>query len=322
MTNVQARTAEGANTKPYDLFVSYVEEDSEWVEGYLLDALGNAGVTYIHESAFALGAPRVLEFQRAVEQSRHILLVLSSAYFASSVTEFSDVLAQTYGQESGTWPVIPLRLEDVEVPPRLKLMVGLDAIDPEDWADVVERLCQELRRPPPAPVAAPPCPYPGMTPFTEAESDHFFGRSYEVDEVLQQLRLHPFLAVIGPSGSGKSSLVAAGVVPALRTTTFFGGTKWVTPTIRPGAAPLAALEAALGGPATDPGPAVAQLLAPIPNGRVLLVVDQLEELFTVARSGAEEFQQALLMLTTVPSCTVMVTMRADFYPQLMATPLW
>ncbi|MBK8049312.1 MAG: hypothetical protein IPK16_20675 [Anaerolineales bacterium] len=56
---------------------------------------------------------------------------------------------------------------------------------------------------------ATPCPYPGMSPFGEDQSDRFFGRNREVDEAIQRLRLFPFLVIIGASGSGKSSLVFA-----------------------------------------------------------------------------------------------------------------
>jgi hypothetical protein len=60
----------------HDLFVSYAEADRAWVEGYLPDALERAGVQYHSEDAFALGAPRLIEFERAVRDSRRTLLIL------------------------------------------------------------------------------------------------------------------------------------------------------------------------------------------------------------------------------------------------------
>ena len=59
----------------YDVFISHAEADQAWVEGYLLDALLAAGVSVHSEAAFALGAPRLLEFERAVQGSRRVLLV-------------------------------------------------------------------------------------------------------------------------------------------------------------------------------------------------------------------------------------------------------
>ena len=320
----------------HDLFVSYAEADRAWVEGYLIDALTQAGVRCHSEAAFALGVPRLLEFERAVQGSQRTLLVLSPATLAEGFGQFTDLLAQSYGMETTTWPVIPLIVQPVELPPRLAMLTALDAADPDGWPEVVERLCAELQRPGPGPVPGPPCPYPGMVPFGEADSNRFFGRDREAQELVERLRLHPFLTVIGPSGSGKSSLIFAGLVPALRRSGLFGSGEWLARSLRPGESPLAALAAALdpvlvpvlvgqdqGGDPADPARAVSELLAARPHaGRLLLIVDQFEELFTLARSDADPFQQALLRLAQVPDCYLVLTARADFYPDLMATPLW
>jgi WD40 repeat protein len=162
-----------------------------------------------------------------------------------------------------------------------------------------------------------------MVPFSEADRERFFGRDREVQELVERLRLHPFLTVIGPSGSGKSSLVFAGLIPALRQSRLFGPGEWLVQVVRPGETPLDALTGALHGDLADPAKTVSELLAAQPNAhRLLLVIDQFEELFTQARSDIEPFQQALLRLTQVPHCYVLLTVRADFYPDLMATPLW
>ena len=168
-----------------------------------------------------------------------------------------------------------------------------------------------------------PCPYPGLLPFSEYTSDLFFGRDAEIHDILARLHLHPFVVLIGPSGSGKSSLMFAGVIPALRRSGLFGDGAWLVRTIRPGAEPLAALAAALGTALDDLPRTVADLLARAPNtNRLLLVVDQFEELFTVAQDGVAAFQQALLQLIACPGCYVALTARADFYPDLMVSQLW
>ena len=254
-------------TTTYDLFISYADADRAWVEGYLLDALQRAEVRYHSEAAFELGVPRLLEFERAIQESRRTLLVLSPAYVADGFTQFTDLLAQSYGLESATWPVIPLILHPVVLPPRLAMLTALDASDSMHWSGIVARLCAEAQRPVPAPAPAPPCPYPGMVPYSEAESDRFFGRDAKVQELLELLRLHPLVTVIGPSGSGKSSLVFAGLLPALRKSRLFGPGEWLVRTLRPGQAPMAALAAALGGDPSDPHKAVSALLATVPNTR-------------------------------------------------------
>ncbi len=110
----------------YDLFVSYSEYDRAWVEGYLLDALKYAGVRHHRESAFTLGVPRILEFERAVQESKRTLLVLSKSYIVDGFNQFTDLLAQTYGLETATWPVIPLILDSsIRLPQRLAMLTSL-----------------------------------------------------------------------------------------------------------------------------------------------------------------------------------------------------
>jgi hypothetical protein len=106
----------------YDLFISSVDADKGWVEGYLIYELEKAGVRCISETAFNLGVPRIEEFERVIRQSRYTLLVISQAYLADDLTRFTDILAQSYGEQVGTWPVIPLTLQaGLQLPPRLKI---------------------------------------------------------------------------------------------------------------------------------------------------------------------------------------------------------
>ena len=309
---------------PYDLFVSHAQADHEWVQGYLLDALDQAGVRCHSEAAFALGKPRLKEFEDAIIQSRRVLLVLSPAYLADSFNEFTDLLAQSYGLESATWPVIPLILRPVELPPRLAMLQALSATDPADRDKAIERLCAEMKRRVPGPASKPGCPYPGMVAFYYADSSRFFGRDQHVQELLQRLRLHPFLTIIGPSGSGKSSLVFAGLVPALRKSKhFIGSGEWLAWSLRPGGLTVGCPGYSIVGDAGSVSKTLPELLAFQPNaGRVLLVVDQFEEIFTVAQTDVEPFQQALLQLAQRPNCYLVLTARADFYADLMASTLW
>ena len=123
------------------------------------------------------------------------------------------------------------------------------------------------------PPADVPCPYKGLLPFEPEDSDLFFGREALVDDLAGRLEASGFLAVVGPSGSGKSSLVRAGVVPALQRA---AGAELRAAIIAPGVHPLAEL-ASVGDPA-------------------VLVVDQFEEVFTLCRDEEERaaFLDALL----------------------------
>jgi hypothetical protein len=300
----------------YDLFISHAEADRAWVEGYLLDALQSAGVRCSTEAAFTVGMPRLSEFERAISQSRQTLLVLSPAYLADPYTNLVEGLVTRYGVESGTWPVIPLILRPVELPMRLALLVSLDATDPKTWPDVVERLTAHLGYNAPAPSPVPPCPYPGMAPFAEQNSAHFYGREQESAEICLRLRKESFLLIVGASSSGKTSLVFGGVIPELRQNE---PDRWTVRTLRPGAQPLTALNITLG----DLINLEELRSVNLPTTRLLLVVDQLEEMFTQASPvDRNAFIKAIDALRRVEGCAVLLTMRADFYSDLMASALW
>ena len=296
----------------YDIFVSYVDADRAWVEGYLLDALRAAGVQCLSEAEFPLGVPRLVEFERAVKESRRTLLVISPAYLADEVADFTDVLAQSYGLETAVWPVIPLVLEPVELPPRLAMLAGLDASDVDRQQVALERLLAELKRPLLSAQQRPECPYPGMRPFEEKESSRFFGRKQDVQELIEQLHLHPFVAVIGPSGCGKSSLVFAGLVPALSTSSLLGSGRWQITTVRPGAAPVESLRQGLRVNDVDDFRS---------TSRALVIVDQFEEVFTLAPTDIKPFSEAISKLIAAKVCVVL-TVRSDFYSDLMSSPIW
>ena len=313
-----------AQLPQYDLFISYAKEDRAWVEGYLLDALRQANITYFTEAAFELGKPQLLAFEEAVQQSKRILLALSPAYLVEGYTLFVDLLAEHYGLETGTWPVIPVIIRPVEeLPLRLRMLGSLDGTEKGEREFALKRIIETFQHPVPLPAPVPDPPYPGMRGYREDESEIFFGRSREIEDLIQLLRCQQFLALIGPSGSGKSSLVRAGLIPELRRCTVFGPGEWLIRDFRPGESPLAALTSALGGTPSDPDSTIRALLATSPAARRLLIfVDQFEELFTVATAEARDFQSALIELAKVPNIYVILVARADFYPELMASPIW
>ena len=89
-------------------------------------------------------------------------------------------------------------------------------------------------------------PYPGLRPFQRTESDIFFGRDEQVDELLDRLVKHRLLAVVGTSGCGKSSLVKAGMLAALDAGLMGEiGSTWHIADMRPGSEPIANLARAL-----------------------------------------------------------------------------
>ena len=90
------------------------------------------------------------------------------------------------------------------------------------------------------------CPYPGLRPFQREEADIFFGREEQVDQILDKLSRAHFLALVGTSGCGKSSLARAGMIPALETGLIASaGIRWRVATMKPGDRPLSNLADAL-----------------------------------------------------------------------------
>ena len=189
----------------------------------------------------------------------------------------------------------------------------------------------------PLQIALPPTfkktvnPYMGLRPFEEADASRFFGRDLLTDELLTRLEESRFLAIVGPSGSGKSSVVKAGLIPALRQGSLPTSEQWFIAEMVPGTFPLEELEVALLRVAINPPPTLlTQLQAserglaqtvkrilPPGDADLLLLVDQFEELFTlVTDEERRRFFLNSLVATIQDSRSrvrVIITLRADFY---------
>jgi basic membrane lipoprotein Med (substrate-binding protein (PBP1-ABC) superfamily) len=177
-------------------------------------------------------------------------------------------------------------------------------------------------------------PYLGLRAFREADHARFFGQDQLVERLVARVVGETrFTAVVGPSGSGKSSAVQAGLVPSLRR----DHPEVLVAQMQPGAQPYSALEAALGQlPGVDQR-SFAQLLAQGAGGllecveamlgdgssQLLLVVDQFEELFTMVDHAEASRFLALLAHAAGDGggrIHVLVTLRADFYDRPLADP--
>jgi WD40 repeat protein/tRNA A-37 threonylcarbamoyl transferase component Bud32 len=166
------------------------------------------------------------------------------------------------------------------------------------------------------------CPFKGLASFEPVDADYFFGRERLVAELVARLVGAGFLGIVGPSGSGKSSVLRAGLLPALAGGVLPGSGGWRRLLLRPGERPLEELRRVLVSGAKDP---LAEALDTLPaNARLLLAVDQLEELFTACRSEAERaaFADTLARAASDPDgrAVVVVALRADFYGRFAAYP--
>lgn len=175
-----------------------------------------------------------------------------------------------------------------------------------------------------------PNPYRGLRAFGEDDTEHFFGRERVIERLLARLG-HPgpqgrLVVLVGPSGSGKSSVVRAGVVPAIRRGALPRSDDWFVVTMTPGNQPYEALEDAVRTVAVNPpgdlleqlqsdGLAAATATMADTSSQLLLIVDQLEELFSLAApADADAFLDTLAAATDKHSrVKVVATLRADFY---------
>jgi WD40 repeat protein/DNA-binding SARP family transcriptional activator len=162
------------------------------------------------------------------------------------------------------------------------------------------------------------CPFKGLAAFESSDAGFFCGRDRAISELIARLAEWPLVGILGPSGIGKSSLLRAGVLPALRAGALPGSADWRQVLLRPGTHPLEELERGLGGRLDD-------VLAGLGSAeRLVLAIDQLEELFTVCEDeGARRrFLEELVNAAADHERRVLVlcTLRADFYGRVSAYP--
>ena len=187
-------------------------------------------------------------------------------------------------------------------------------------------------------------PYLGLQSFQERDARFFFGRESLVDELLERVKSARFIAIAGPSGSGKSSVARAGLFPALRAGRLDKSDGWLLAAMQPKGDPIGQLAAAIDRMAGKPGAGdylrehgrsnplalheqIEPLLNDDPRQRCILLVDQFEETFTQSKEADRAPFIALLTSAAEAAdgrVTVILSLRADFvshcarYPALRA----
>jgi len=179
------------------------------------------------------------------------------------------------------------------------------------------------------------CPYKGLRSFQTADAEYFFGRESLIAHLIT--KLDRFLAVVGPSGIGKSSVINAGLIPALQAGELPGSERWQYVECVPGENPWEALEAALRPFAPLSalplfpeilhgkdvlGPTIQRIF---PDGDVFLFVDQFEELFTQTKDKTRRDLFLENLCTAVRAAEsrlrVVIALRADFYDRPLTYPV-
>ncbi|MBE0669191.1 MAG: hypothetical protein IH588_01265 [Anaerolineales bacterium] len=225
-------------------------------------------------------------------------LPLSSDEIENGLTRFAQYLPERA-------PVLQDSFSSIAKKLRATLGADQNSLSPalktqrEDGVNRMKLMCMEvtdisfraicLRQNPPPYDSRPP--FLGLFAFRPEDREFFFGRDALVQKLVARIKAHPFLAVLGASGSGKSSLVMAGLVPALE-----AQMSYLTPSSAPLSQLLIAKESA--------------------SAKTVFVIDQFEELFTHPHDATEraDFIHALLELTKTNR--VVITMRADFWGEV------
>jgi energy-coupling factor transporter ATP-binding protein EcfA2 len=345
------------------IFLSSAPGDADFAQ-QLSDDLQKRGVVVWNEQKGPDGVPASGEerLQRAIRSAQAVIMVVSPLTRTSRtvnehlrlaslyrrrlilvwVGDDPDAMPQRYGWRETTWI-------DAHQTSYSSALETLEAsLSQERLTSITALLGPSDDRP----QAEPRNPYKGLRVFTADDTKDFFGRDRFVNELVKDVKellatdqVTPaqgrLLALIGPSGSGKSSILMAGLLPKLQHDTLPGSAKWIylEPMV-PGKHPLETLALVLKSyfpdssiktlredlddDATRGLHLLATQLVKKSDTRVVLIVDQFEELFTQTESEAErrQFVELLLTAATEPHGPVvlLLTIRADFYDRPMQYP--
>ena len=345
----------------FDVFLSYARSDgaaAAELNGWLR---AQGFHTFFDRSELSPGLRWIPALEDAIGHSDAVVILVGRHGFGNT-QQYERELALVRQTRDEGFPVIPVLMPGCDNPPTgfLQLLTWIDLSRGDNilqQTDSLEALLKAIHRQslPLSSIRTEICPYRGLESFREEDAAFFCGRDDAIHDLVARVQAHAFVAVVGPSGSGKSSLVFAGLLPALRQQR--QTMMWDVVSFRPGASPLRALAAAFGTIPENAGPAAidtylqseaaayrtggAGTLANIVNDRLdaapekpdrlLIYVDQWEELYSMAPAAedAERRQQhsddaetfiTLLVAAASDSrsrATVVLTVRADFYNPLI-----
>ena len=250
-------------------------------------------------------APEQLRNEPTTTQTDIFGLVLVLFELLTGRHPFPDLAGEELAAALLSQPLPPVGTLGAHLPPAIdEVIATATAPDPPDRYATVDELLTAFAgvawptaRPDDVLVADTPAenPYKGLQAFRQTDAADFFGRAALVVDLVGRLGESRFLALVGPSGSGKSSAVRAGLVPALRAGGLAGSERWFVVEMVPGPHPLEELEAGLLRIAVNPPPTLLEQLRadehglrravkrvlPDDGSELVLVVDQFEELFTL-----------------------------------------
>jgi WD40 repeat protein len=229
-----------------DVFLSFSSADRALARhiGERLQAHGFS--TFVDEKDLRAGLPWIEALEAAIGSARAVAVLIGGGAFGN-VQQYEKGMAFVRRARDPQFLLVPVLLPGCETPPtgflELETWVDLRAsIDaPEGWTKLLAALRGEAADS--DPVRDSVCPYMGLEPFREEDAQLYCGREQVVSDLVEQVQARRLVAVVGRSGSGKSSLVFAGLLPELRRER---PAVWDVVSLRPGAFPLHSLAEALG----------------------------------------------------------------------------
>jgi energy-coupling factor transporter ATP-binding protein EcfA2 len=332
-----------------DLFLSYNSRDREAIQAIRQQLQARNISTFLDRENLIAGESWVDALQEAIAAAQAVAVFIGKDGLGVwQKREMALALdKQADAERNGSrFPVVPVILPQADIekaPGFLLLNTFIDLRSSIADADALEALTRAIQGQPPSPSTAAPvalCPYRALRAFREEDAALFFGREVFSEGLLEKTLSHDLVAVVGPSGSGKSSVVQAGLMPLLRS----GRTSeitWDAIVFTPGKRPFHRMAAALvplweleadqterllkaeklgeglAGNQVKLSAAIEHALLATPGtDRILVIVDQFEELFTLtSEDDRKKFMSALLEAADSSPMTIILTLRADFYSQ-------
>jgi len=337
--------------KPYHVFLSYSRIDACAVEAIANRLVNEEGLRpFLDTWHLVPGEPWQEELEKALTDSETCAVFIGA--LGLGTWEHEEMRAAIDARvKNPEYRVIPVLLPGASIPDRGQLPRFLTRLT---WVDfrrsqnlqddgAFHRLVAGIRGEAPGALSNEvyggelECPYQGLKVFDEASARFFFGREALAQHLIESLRKRTFLAVLGPSGSGKSSVIRAGLLPQLRTGALPASASWQYHLFKPGAHPLQELALTLMNceQGTQTPARVLDLLASFSaderalhivvrqqyieqpqTARCCLIVDQFEEIFTLCHDREERihFIDLLRYAATIGGgqTIVVITLRADF----------
>ena len=342
--------------KRYDVFLSHNSKDKAAVET-IARLLKEKGFTlFLDKWHLIPGEPWQEALEDALDDSETCAVFIGSDGISPwEHEEMREAISKRVSNKKKTYRVIPVLLpgakrgERGRLPAFLSRSTWVEFREQLDNEESLYRLACGIKGIPPVPQSPTASfqginPYRGLQVFDVEHAPFFCGRDAAVEWLIDTLRTSNFLAVIGPSGSGKSSLVRAGLIPAIKAGKLPDSETWPICVLKPNQHPLNSLALALGKEydISQSRPSLSTIATDMQNNvrtlymegssitsfsgssKLVVVIDQFEEVFTLCDKEEERqaFIDNLVYASSLETSRVMVvlTMRADFYGKCAQYP--